>query len=125
LAGNNFGGLRPQGVHQGAVCDLSRKHLEAAPFGAITLDRLRPSDIEALVLALRGKGLSDSTVRQVYTVSRLAFDGAVRDALLGRNPVALVARPGVARTEARHLGADDMAAVLRPHGARGITRCWC
>jgi integrase len=96
---------------------LSRKHLEAAPFGAITLDRLRPSDIEALVLALRGKGLSDSTVRQVYTVARLAFDGAVRDALLGRNPVALVARPGVARTEARHLGADDMAAVLA--AARG------
>jgi integrase len=96
---------------------LSRKHLEAAPFGAITLDRLRPSDIEALVLALRGKGLSDSTVRQVYTVARLAFDGAVRDALLGRNPVALVARPGVARTEVRHLGADDMAAVLA--AARG------
>lgn len=28
---------------------LSRKHLEPAPFGAIQLDRLRPSDIEALI----------------------------------------------------------------------------
>ena len=32
-----------------------RKHLEAAPFGAITLDRLRPTDVEGLPLALRCK----------------------------------------------------------------------
>ena len=42
-----------------------RKHLEAAPFGAITLDRLRPTDVEGLPLALRGKNLSDSSVRSV------------------------------------------------------------
>jgi integrase len=92
---------------------LSRKHLEVAPFGLITLDRLRPSDIEAMVLACRERGLSDSSVRQIYTVARLALDGAVRDGLLARNPAALVARPGVARTEARHLGAGDVTAVLR------------
>ena len=50
--------------------NLSRCHLEPAPFGVIALDRLRPSDIEALVLVLRGRGLSDSTMRQVYTVLR-------------------------------------------------------
>ena len=49
---------------------LCRKHLEPAPFGAITLDKLRPSDIEALVLALRDKGLSDSTIRTLYTILR-------------------------------------------------------
>lgn len=91
---------------------LSRKHLEAAPFGAIRLDRLRPSDIEALVLALRAKGLSDSTVRQVYTVARTALDGAVRDGLIARNPAAAVARPGVARQEARHLDGQDVGALL-------------
>ena len=63
---------------------LCRKHLEPAPFGAITLDRLRPTDIEALVLKCRDRGLSDSSVRSVYTVLRLAFDGAVRDGLLAR-----------------------------------------
>ena len=93
--------------------NLCRKHLESAPFGAIPLDRLRPTNIEALVLAMRAKTLSDSTIRQTYTVLRAGLDGAVRDGLLARNPAALVARPGVPRTEARHLSASDVAAVLR------------
>ncbi len=92
---------------------LCRKHLEPAPFGAITLDRLRPSDVEALVLALRDKGLSDSTIRQVYTIVRAALDGAVRDGLVSRNAAALVKRPGIARREARHLDAAGVAAVLK------------
>jgi integrase len=90
----------------------SRKHLECAPFGVIPLDRLRPSDVEALVLACREKGLSDNTVREIYTVARLALDGAVRDGLIARNPAAVVARPGVARREARHLAAGDVTALL-------------
>ena len=93
--------------------NLSRKHLEVVPFGVIALDRLKPSDVEALVLVLRGRGLSDSTVRSVYTVLRAGLDGAVRDGLIARNPAAAVTRPGVARREARHLGADDVTAVLR------------
>lgn len=91
--------------------NLSRRHLEAAPFGAIRLDRLKPSDVEALVLSMRSKtkgelprrALSDSTIRQTYTVLRSALDGAVRDGLLARNPAASVKRPGVERREARHL----------------------
>ena len=93
--------------------NLCRKHLEPAPFGAIPLDRLRPTNIEALVLAMRAKSLSDSTIRQTYTVLRAGLDGAVRDGLLARSPAALVARPGVPRTEARHLGASDVTAVLK------------
>jgi integrase len=81
--------------------NLSRKHLEPAPFGAITLDRLRPTDVEALVLAMRTKtkpaktkgadpvrALSDSTIRNTYTVLRAGLDGAVRDGLIARNPAA-------------------------------------
>ena len=93
--------------------NLSRKHIEADPFGAIRLDRLRPSDIEALVLALRDNGLSDSTIRQTYTVLRQALDGACRDELLARNPAAVVKRPGVERTEAKHLPPDAVSRLLR------------
>ncbi len=111
---------------------LSRCYLEPAPFGSITLDKLRPSDVEALVLRLRAmtkpgrrdvldtdgdpepvRALADSTIRSTYTVLRAALDGAVRDGLLARNPAAQVKRPGVARTEARHLDADAVTAVLR------------
>lgn len=109
---------------------LSRQHLDPAPFGLIPLDKLRPSDVEALVLRLRAKtkpgpkdadgatgdpvrALSDSTIRSTYTVLRSALDGAVRDGLLARNPAAQIRRPGVERTEARHLDGDAVTAVLR------------
>jgi integrase len=105
---------------------LCRKHLEPTPFGAIPLDKLKPSDVEALVLVMRAKtkpgtednaepvrALSDSTIRQTYTVLRAGLDGAVRDGLLARNPAALIKRPGVERRDARHLDADGVAAVLK------------
>jgi integrase len=51
---------------------LSRKHLESEPFGATRLDKLRPTAIERLIVAMRAEGLSDSTVRQVFGILRLA-----------------------------------------------------
>ena len=69
---------------------LSKRHLESPPVGTIRLDKLKPSDVEKLILDLRAKGLSDSTIRNIYVVLRAACDGAVRDKLLGRNPAALV-----------------------------------
>ena len=92
---------------------LAKSHIEPAPFGALTLDWLRPSDITALILALRAKGLADSTIRSTDTVLRSALDGAVTDGLMARNPAALVKRPGVERAEARHLPAEDVNALLR------------
>ena len=44
---------------------LARKHLSPAPFGATPPDKLRKTHIEGLVVALRKRELSDSTVRQV------------------------------------------------------------
>lgn len=97
---------------------LSRKHLEVTDIGAKRMDRLKPSDVESLIVELRGKTLADSTVRQVYTVLRQALDVAVRDGLLASNPVAKVKRPGVARTEARYLAASDVVRLLE--AARGL-----
>jgi integrase len=112
--------------------NLSHRHLEPPPFGAIRLDKLRPSDVEALVLAMRAKtkaakiaeadpvrALSDATIRQVYTVLGAGLDGAVRDGLLAKNPAAAVKRPGVARKEARHASAVDVTKLLLcAHGLR-------
>ena len=101
--------------------NLSRRHIEVAPFGDTPLDKLKPSGIDALVLALKARtkadgstrALSDSTVRQIYTVLRAGLDGAVRDQLIAKNPAAVVVRPGVERLEAKYLVASDVAAVLR------------
>lgn len=109
--------------------NLARLHLEPEPFGAIRLDKLKPSDVEKLVLTMRAKtkpgpkgadgapsgpvrALSDSTIRSAYTVLRAGLDGAVRDGLLAKNPAAAVKRPGVERAEAKHLDQSAVAQVL-------------
>lgn len=110
--------------------NLSRKHLEAEPFGALRLDRLKPSDVEKLILDMRRKmkagpkdsdgnagapvrALSDSTIRSTYAVLRSALDGAVRDGLIAKNPATAVKRPGIARQEATHMEPDSINAILR------------
>ncbi|WP_448221208.1 tyrosine-type recombinase/integrase [Gordonia iterans] len=96
---------------------LSKKHLEAGVIAARPLDQMKATDVEALLVGLRKKegkkkALSESTVRQIYTVLRAALDVAVRDGLLASNPVAKVRRPKVTRTEARYLSADEVKLVL-------------
>ena len=92
---------------------LCKRHLEVEPFGAIPLDRLRPSDIDGLILALKDKGLADATVQRIFTVLRVALAGAVRDGLIARNPAASVKQPSVARKEARYLSPAEVASLLR------------
>jgi integrase len=93
--------------------NLARKHLSPAPLGTIRLDALRKTHIDALIVKLRKQRLSGSTIRQVYTVVRAALDDAVLDGLIARNPCTLVKRPTVERTEAKHLDAGTVAAVLK------------
>ena len=78
----------------------------------MTLDRLRPSDIEALLVAKRAAGLSDSTVRLIYTVCRAVLDIAVRDGVVSRNAAAAVRRPTIKRSEARYLTAVEVGRLL-------------
>lgn len=87
-------------------------HLEGGTIGT------KPSDVETLIVELRRKGRSDSTVRQVYAVLRGALDVAVRDGLLASNPAAKVKRPGIARKEATYLPAADLARLL--HAAEDL-----
>jgi integrase len=91
---------------------LARKHLSLGPLGTTPLGRLRKTHIDGLIVALRKRGLSDSTVRQVYTVLRAILEDARLDGLIARNPAVLVKRPGVRRQEAKHLAAADVATLL-------------
>ena len=91
---------------------IARTHIQPAPFGALTLDRLRPSDIEALLTAKRVAGLSPATVQRIYQVCRAALDIAVRDGLARRNVAAALRRPTVQRAEARYLTAGEVTRLL-------------
>jgi len=108
-------GRKPATIENYAT--MARAHLTPPPFGALTLDRLRPSDVEALLTAKRAAGLSDSSVRLIYTVARAMLDIAVRDGLVRRNVAAAVKRPTVRRSEARYLTLEDVGLLLE--AARG------
>jgi integrase len=90
---------------------IARKHLVPV-LGRRPLDRIRPSDVEALIVTKREAGLAPSTVRTIYTVLRAALDIAVRDGLLSRNPAAAVKRPTVERRDAAYLTVDDAHRLL-------------
>lgn len=91
---------------------IARTHLVPAPFGDIPLDRLRPSDVEALLLVKRRVGKSASTVRTIHSVCRAALDIAVRDGLLSRNPAAAVKRPAIERKDAAYLTREQVGVLL-------------
>ncbi len=90
---------------------LARTHL-VPTVGMIPLGRLRPSDVEALIVIKRDAGLSGSTIRTIYTVLRSALDIAARDGLIRSNPAAAVRRPGVERKDAPHLTAEQAQVLL-------------
>jgi len=90
---------------------IARTHL-VPTLGTRPLDRIRPSDIEALIVAKRRAGLADSTVRTIYTVLRAALDIAVRDGLLSRNPATVIRRPAVERRDAAFLTAEQAHQLL-------------
>jgi integrase len=102
---------------------LSRVHLEQGAFSEIRLDRLKPSDIDLLLVTLRARtktdgdgaevrALADSTLRLIYATLRSGLDAAVRDGLIARNPAATVDRPRVERKEAKHLDTAQVQALL-------------
>jgi integrase len=97
---------------QATYAALARTHLIPEPFGALPLDRLRASNIEALLLAKRDTGLAEWTVRAIHKVCRQALDTAVRDGLVRRNPAAAVKPPTVQRSDARYLTPGEAGRLL-------------
>lgn len=106
---------------------LVSQHILPAPLGTRRLDRLRPTDIDAFIIALRSKtktvrnaagdqvqvrALADSTIQRIFSVLRLVIGGAVRDGLILKNPVAVIKPPSIAVHEARFLSTAEVVRVL-------------
>lgn len=90
---------------------LLSTHVIGQPVGAIALDRLKPTDIEAMIVGLRS-GMASSTVYKVFMVLRLSLDDAVRDGLLAVNPMQKVRPPAIESEEVRHLSADEVGLLF-------------
>lgn len=91
---------------------VTRTHIVGSDLGAMRLAAIKPLHVETWVVGLRGKDLSESTVRQAYTVLRAILETAVRDDLLARNPAAAVRRPKVTYREAEYLSPDQVRSLL-------------
>lgn len=71
--------------------------------GSLTLGKIRPADVQRLILAMADKGLSPSTQRNAYAALRACLDDAVTNGLIAANPVRKVKRPKQDRQEAHSL----------------------
>jgi integrase len=93
---------------------LLRKHVQPEPFGAITLRKLRPLDIERLMFSLTEKGLAASTRRSIFNVLNTMLETARRDNLLAANPIQRgeLHRPKLERVEQRFLDNKEVEEVL-------------
>jgi integrase len=92
---------------------LARKHIIEARIGMQPLDKLKPSHVEAWKVELKGRGLSDATIRRTFSVLRAVLDTAVRDEALVRNQAAAVKAPKVSPQEAAYLTPDQVRQLLK------------
>lgn len=67
--------------------------------GSLPLGKVRPADVQRVMLALEKAGKSESTRRNVYAALRAAFDDAVTNGCLAANPLVKVKRPAVKKSE--------------------------
>jgi integrase len=90
-------------------------------FGKVELGKLRPQDLEPMIVSLRaGKrpGQPDReaykpwSVRHTVQAAKAATADAVRDGLLARDPFAVVKLPKAASDEARFLTTPEEAQAL-------------
>ena len=96
---------------------VAKKHIIGAHIGQTTLDRLKPSHVEAWKVELQRRHLSESTIRSAYTILRAILDTAVRDEALAKNPAAAVTRPKVTKKEAAHLTPTQVRSLLEKAGS--------
>ncbi len=100
-----------RGTTKDNYSSVTRTHL-IPTLGHLRLDRLAPSHIDTLLVGMRKRGLSDSTVRLTYTVARRALDYAMRDGLVRTAAAAAVARPTVDHREAAVLSPEEAQKLL-------------
>jgi integrase len=94
---------------------LATKHLIPG-LGSKPLGKILKSDVEGLLGRLKRNGLSQSSVKGVYLVLRMALASAVADGLIAANPAAKITTPQVDRVESTFLTPEQSRALLAAIG---------
>jgi integrase len=99
----------------------ARNYLKPA-LGLFRLDELRRADVQALVEAMRGRGLHPSTIHNKLDPLRVVYRRAIRDDLVGRDPTAGLELPRVRGRRDRIAAPKDASRLLDalPDGERAL-----
>lgn len=94
-----------------SYADTVRLHLVPS-LGRVTLTKLTPQHVQAMLNERLGSGLSARTVAYIRSVLGIALARALKLGLVHRNVVDLVDRPNVARCEIQPLTVEQSRALL-------------
>jgi integrase len=90
--------------------------------GDLSLERIRPGDVQAWTDAQVARGLAPATVRRSFGVIRSALEEATRLELLGRNPAARITLPKLRRREFPDVDLAAAVAAATTIGDRTLVR---
>ncbi len=91
---------------------LIRKHIKPA-LGNLLLRDVQPATIQKFLNAKFNDGLSAQTVCHLRTVLRSAFNQALKENIIGRNPAALVDPPRIPDRQMQPLSPDEARDLLQ------------
>ena len=97
-----------------------RRHLIPV-LGLVPLGDVTPADVERMIVALTGLGLSSGSIERIVATLRAACSAAVRDGLLASNPVPGVRMPSVVPVRPALWGTGHVRRLLaQADGVMGI-----
>jgi integrase len=94
-------------TQEGWVC----RHIVEDPIGMVQLGAVRPQDVRLLLGRMREQGLGDPTIQKVRMILGKVLNRAVREGIIGSNPVSQVPAPKPARRQVRILSPQEVAEV--------------
>jgi len=80
--------------------------------GKLRLQEIRPAHIKQLYILKKAEGRGDRTVQMIHTALHNILKQAVREGILGRNPVEAVERPKVEQVEMQTLNDEQARGLL-------------
>ena len=99
---------------------IVRTHI-VPEWGRWKLSAVAPSDVREWAASLLDQGQSPSSIRQIVRVLSLAFDAAVMDGRIARNPVKGVRLPRVHAEEPRFLSTLELGRLVEAAGDDGFS----
>lgn len=88
------------------------RYLTDTHFGKMKLADVEPNDVRTFIKALQDRGLSSAYIQHVLTPINQAFEVAVDDSAIARNPIAKVKKPAPKKGAGKALTSEEVDSLL-------------